>query len=204
MKQLGTVLFWLISGLAVLFAIAATVWILKAGLPFKRQYANLKSQTSEVYKVLPLDQLTKVELSEVLEQWTCRFEDTNRITIAVSAKGLTPSVQNWIRLFNSPTPDFSWLDLSGARKAGFFNIVKLGLLDFSSDHTFYVSDDGRIALLRDEETGAVSLFQDQGSVVRFALYSRTRKSIEPDGPANGSQPTRSKTNSTSSAAVSRR
>jgi hypothetical protein len=118
MKKLSTLLFWLISGLWVLFAIAATVWVLNVGLPFKRRYATMKNKTVEIYKVLPLDQLTKVQLSEVLDQWTCRVEDTNRITIAVSARGLTPSVQNWIRLFNAPTPEFSWLDLSGARKAG--------------------------------------------------------------------------------------
>jgi len=139
---------------------------------------GFSGKTVEIYKVLPLDQLTKVQLSEVLDQWTCRVEDTNRITIAVSARGLTPSVQNWIRLFNAPTPEFSWLNLSGARKAGVFNIVKLGILDFSSDRTFYVSEGGSRALLWNEETGAVYLFQDQRSVVRFALCSRTRKSIK--------------------------
>jgi hypothetical protein len=178
MKQFGTLLFWLMNGLAVLFAIAATVWVLKVGLPFKRQYAALRSQTSEVYKVLPLDQLTNVQLPEVLERWTCRVEDTNQITIAVAAMGLTPSVANWLRLFNAPGPNFSWLDLSGARKAALFSIVKQMALNFSSDRTFYVSDDGSIALLWSEETDAVFLFQNQGRVVRCAYYSRPRKSIE--------------------------
>jgi len=203
MKQLGTLLFWMISGLSLLFVIAAAVWVLKVGLPFKRQYAAMRNQTVDIYNVLPLDQLTKVQLSEVLEQWTCRVEDTNRVTIAVSALGLTPSVQNWIRLFNAPMPEFSWFDLSGARKAALFSIVKLGILDFSSDRTFYVSEDGSVALLWNEETGAVYVFQDQRSVVRFALCSRTRKSIE-DGAANRSQPIRSETNRMSSAAASRR
>jgi hypothetical protein len=108
----------------------------------------------------------------VLDGWRCRLEETNRVTDACSLMGLKPSVRNWIELFNAPLREFSWVDIQGTHNAGRFGIIKAGFLDFSSDHIFYVSQDWTTGVLRNDETGAVYVFQDQTNVVRFAFYSK--------------------------------
>jgi hypothetical protein len=190
MKARGVLILWLLFIASALLAGALAVWLVMVGLPFKRLYADTKNQQDQLCRVLSLDQLSGVRLPEVLVQWTCRFEDTNHVTTAVSLMGQTPSVQNWIQLCNTPMADFSWWDLTRTRKSFVFATVKRGILELSNDRTFYVSDDRSIALLWSEPLRAVYLFQDQSNAVRLALYSNSAKTIEPDTSANAAHPGR--------------
>ena len=172
MRRLGIFALWGITTLTLLIAVAGAAWVVFVGLPFKKAFANVRSMADGVYSVRPLDQLPSVQVGEVLDGWRCRLEETNRVTDACSLMGLKPSVRNWIELFNAPLREFSWMDIQGTHNAGRFGIIKASFLDFSSDHIFYVSQDRTTAVLRNDETGAVCVFQDQTNVVRFAFYSK--------------------------------
>lgn len=85
--------------------------------------------------------------------------------------GQRPSVRNWIEQFNAPLPQFSWLQLHAMDRAGRCGVIKTTFQEFSSDSTFYVSEDWSTARLWQEFPKSVYVFQDLTNVVRGGFYS---------------------------------
>ena len=171
MRRFGIFASWAITVLSMLIALGMAVWVVLVGLPFKKVYASVKAKADTAYRVRPIEQLPTVHVAEILDGWRCRLDDTNSVTVACSLMEFSPSVRNWIQLFNTPLPEFLWLDLHRLKNSCYFAIAKSAFQDISSDDTFYVSDDWSIAGLWDAETGAVLVFQDQTNAGRAGFYS---------------------------------
>jgi hypothetical protein len=150
----------------------------------KSQYDQTRTRLPAAYAVTPMDQNLLSLLSEARSNWTCKADSTNGPdSDIVRLAGLTPSVDNLIRVFNYQMPDYCWWSPVRNRKALESALIKARFLPASIDRTFHVSADRHEAVVRCK-TNAMFVFSDAPSGLRAALYLEKRKRIEPGGPTN--------------------
>jgi hypothetical protein len=194
MKGMKKLIATIFGALAVALFIC---WYL-ANLRAKTNYEKLRNELFVPYAVVPMDQQTKSFLAEVQTKWTCTADEVGGPSSdVVKLAGMDPSVSNLIGLWNYQMPEYSWWSPARNRKPAVIALLKAKFFPSSVDRTFHVSDDGHEALLWGR-TNMVYIYRDEAGGMREALYVKKKSTIEQNGAANGSQPSRRETNRPSS------
>ncbi len=195
---------FIVSAAFILLAIGAGAWLLLS-LSAKAKHDRVRKELAgSVYTVAPFDQTARAFLDEVETAWTRGADETNSASSeVVRLAGLSPCVSNLVYVFNYEMPEYSWLHSAQNRKAALFGLLKAKFFPTSVDRAWHVSNDGHLVLLWCR-TNMVYVYRDVPTGMRETLFYRKEQIVEPDGPANGSQPIRSETNRTSPAVGSRR
>lgn len=192
------------KGIAAISSVLAVLLIgwLMVNLRAKSNYDKTRNEIPRGYAVIPMDQVTKSFMGEVQSNWNCTADtvggpDSDVVKLA----GMNPSVRNLIRVWNYQMPEYCWWSPSRNRQPIVIGLLKAKFFPVSMDRAFHVSENQDLALLWCR-TNVVYIYRDEANGMRASLYVKKLKKTEPDGAANGKQPSRSQTNSTPTAAPS--